>query len=70
MTRASRMLRSAASVVSHLALAPSTPRAATPDAAAERARHAAAAAPILAMGDPGERRWKFSENLITIRPVP
>ncbi len=31
------------------------------------ARRAAAAVLILASGDPGERRWKYKENLITVK---
>jgi hypothetical protein len=34
---------------------------------AQDARRAAAAVLILAMGDPGERRWRFSENLFSVK---
>jgi hypothetical protein len=34
---------------------------------AKNARQAASAVLILAMGDPGERRWKFQESMFTVR---
>jgi hypothetical protein len=34
---------------------------------AQDARQAAAAVLILAMGDPGERRWKFREGMFTAK---